>query len=138
MSRTSPCCFALNSFLVICGLGIQLLPGQTPQPGVQLIVGVYNYAAVPADTLDRAEEQAAKILGGAGIELHWVDCPVVRQDTEKLRSCAQAEASGGHYLEFLPQSMAARRRSAVPHRFGYAVPPHFAYVFAERVEGLAR
>ena len=98
MSRTYRCCFAWNSFLAICGLGIQWLPGQTPPPGAQLIVGVYTYAAVPADTLDRAEQQAAKILNRAGIELHWVDCPVVRQDTEKLRRCAQAEASGGHYL----------------------------------------
>jgi hypothetical protein len=93
---------------------------------------------VTADTLDRTEQQAAKIFGRAGIELHWVDCPVSREDTEKLRNCAEAEASGGHYLEILPQSMAARRSSVVPHRFGYAVPPHFAYVFAERVEGLAR
>ena len=40
----------------------------------QMIVSVYDDARVPADTLARAEGQATKIFGRAGLDVSWLNC----------------------------------------------------------------
>lgn len=137
-SGTFRCCFAWKLISALCWLGDRPSPAQMPEAKTQFIVGVYDYAEVPGDILVHAEQEAAEIFRRAGIRLQWVDCPVSRQQVEKLRSsCAQAEASGAHFLKILPQSMTARHSGSL-HSFGYAVPPHFAYLFADRAQALAK
>lgn len=45
------------------------------QNSSRITILVYNNAEVPADTLARAEDEAARIFRHAGIETVWLDCP---------------------------------------------------------------
>lgn len=44
---------------------------EQPEPGPQLRVRLYNLAGVSAKTMNRAEEEARKILAGSGVETVW-------------------------------------------------------------------
>src|ERR1700757_2453303 len=56
-----------------------------------MIVSVYDDARVPEDILARAEEQATKIFGRAGLDVSWLNCAYTN-----YASCAAAlDDTGG-------------------------------------------
>src|SRR5580700_2322532 len=66
--------------------------------GVQL--RVTNEAAMPSDVLRRAKGTASKILGQAGVEVIWLDCPG-EQDSETRRLCNQKLGKADFWLHLV-------------------------------------
>ena len=53
----------------------------------RLTVRTYNHAALPAPTLEHAEQLPDDVFHQAGIELEWVECGVSPEDTKKFAAC---------------------------------------------------
>ncbi|HEY2017686.1 MAG TPA: hypothetical protein VGH38_29470, partial [Bryobacteraceae bacterium] len=64
----------LLAWLTLGGVGGTGLGSRTAA-GPQITVRLVNAAQVPARTLDGAERVAAWILGQAGVETTWLECP---------------------------------------------------------------
>jgi hypothetical protein len=102
-----------------------------------LTVIVHNYAGVGVRALERAESEAARILGTAGVELKWVNC---RSNIETSPVCWKPPDSMELVLDLLPAG--ATRRDASEGALGYAVRPDsgsfgsYAGVLYDRVERL--
>lgn len=62
---------ALIGSWLLASLGATML-AESRQPGLRIDVLVYNYAGLSAETLARAEGEAARIFERAGIETEWL------------------------------------------------------------------
>jgi hypothetical protein len=94
--------------LSLCGTGGRILAAQDAGPAATLTVMIYNYAAIPAGTLEAAEREAGNILREAGVELAWVECGLTEDDTEKFAACERVADRRGPVVKLIPQSMAVR------------------------------
>jgi hypothetical protein len=67
----------LKAAFILAGLGsaglVQQAMAEPVKPSVGITIYVYNYAKVSRDTLNEAEQAAAKIFRNAGLETQWVD-----------------------------------------------------------------
>jgi len=134
---------ALGCFLTLSSLsyaGTQSTAGE--QSHLRITVRVYNYAEVSRGTLVRAEEEASRMFGEAGVGMTWLDCPTSPADAEKYPACEPPLGAMGVDLRILSQAMAARVQSG-KERLGFALPStkagsaSAAWVFYHRVEQLA-
>lgn len=102
-----------------------------------LTIFVHNYADVGQRTLKRAETEAARILGTAGVQVNWVDCS---NWPPALLICGESPDSTELVLDLLPAS--ATLRGATSGALGFAVAPEsgpfgsYAGVLYDRVESL--
>jgi hypothetical protein len=102
-----------------------------------LTVIVHNYAGVGISVLERAEREAGRILGTAGAEINWLNCP---NGVEVSPQCRRPPASTELVLDLLPAG--ATRRGVSKGGLGYAIPPapgffgSYAGVLYDRVERL--
>jgi hypothetical protein len=108
----------------------------------QLTVLVFNYAEVPPETLDLAQNTAARIFGRAGIETVWLDCSLSQEGNHTLPNCWQPAASLSLTLRLVPTSPASIAQFG-DKTLGIAAQPEkgtpaSASVFYDRVEKLAR
>ncbi len=67
--------------------------GETPsretiEPLPRIGARVYNIARVEKDILEGAKEQAARILGLAGVKIDWQDCPVSAEEVDEYPGCS--------------------------------------------------
>jgi hypothetical protein len=90
----------------------------SPNPQ-EIQVGVCNYSPVTPAVLSRAEEQAARIFQGAGIDVRWTDC----------------SDAGDVSVRVLAGSVHKGFGETV---FGFAVQPLLASVYYDSTERLAR
>ena len=65
-----------------------------PRPQLTLTIRVYNYANVSAGRLRAAQSEAAQIMGDAGVETVWLDCPTSRRVSQPAQGGGQQECSG--------------------------------------------
>jgi hypothetical protein len=56
----------------------------------RITISVYNDAEVPADVLERAQNEASQVFRQAGIEVHWLNCKVPAISEEASRACREA------------------------------------------------
>jgi hypothetical protein len=56
----------------------------------RVTISVYNEAEVPMDVLVRAEEQAERVFGRAGIEVRWLNCRIPAVSEDASRACREA------------------------------------------------
>jgi hypothetical protein len=102
-----------------------------------IIVLVHNYAGMDETLLKGAERSAARILGTAGVQVQWLDCPETGQAPQQCQDQPQPSVL---VLHLLPAG--ATRRAAPSGSFGFAVPSEpgqfgsLAGVFCDRVEWL--
>lgn len=88
--------FALVLALFQCATNLwSKVPGSGKGRGeaeesARVTISVYNDAEVPADVLGRAEEQAGQIFLHAGIEVFWLNCPVLAVSEDASRACREA------------------------------------------------
>ena len=113
-----------------------------PRPGLLLIVRVYNYAEASQRTLARAEIEAGRIIGAAGVPTVWLDCPAFPAESRPAAEQADRDCSGlvsgaTLILRILPRSTPANAafRETI---FGFADGSVLASVFYGRVEHFAR
>ena len=140
---------AVNGILETCSVILllataPLAPPQVPPPPVihldpEMTISVHDYADVPSNLLNAAEEQAREIYHRAGLETVWLNC------SPKLE---KIEPESCHYSDsfHLTLKISARAVNAqVRDRLdvlGTAYPDdkgagYFAYVFYDRVQELA-
>ncbi len=110
--------------------------------GMSIVVRVYDYAGVSRGTLAKAEKEASRIYGEAGVELAWLDCATSQPEAEKHPACELPSGTLPVDLRILPASMAARMKSNCDE-LGRALPSSrtgsasTAWVFNQRVQLLA-
>lgn len=75
------------------------------QVKARLTVSVYNDAAVPADVLKLAENEAYQIFRQAGIELYWLNCKVPAVSEEASRVCREAVFPEHLHLRIVRKSL---------------------------------
>jgi hypothetical protein len=100
-------------------------------------VRMYNYAEVPQDTLEKATQEAQRVLGVTAFKIHWLEC-ALREDQVEARHlpCKAPMTDADILLRIVPRSMQPER--GVAHALGYALPlvgqpPTRAYVLYDRV-----
>lgn len=75
----------LRAALFLVFYGVWCLSGAVwaqskAQDNLQLSVAVYNDASVPAEALLRAEAKASVVYRRAGVEVHWLNSPGLKQE----------------------------------------------------------
>jgi hypothetical protein len=130
----------MGRFLFLAILGVLDCCGRPAEAAAEqsFTVLVFNYAGVPQSVLERAEREAGRIVGSAGVRLRWLNCS--DQSGEAAAGCTQSPGSLQVLLHLLPRT--ATRRLAEPGSFGFALPladdgpGFFAGVFCDRVAQL--
>ena len=97
----------------------------------RLSVRLYNYTAVPDQTLAAAEQQAGKVFRAAHIMVTWVDCPLSENDIDKMQPCTHAPGPVRIILIIVPVSKAPLRH--LSGELGFTSYPDTTYVFSDRV-----
>lgn len=126
----------LGIFCAVC-LNVWVLHAKTPQAMAKLTVRVYDFAGVPDGMLAPAEQMAAWIFHGSGIELRWLECRVLHEQIDKLQVCTTIQDSPTAIVKILPHSMA--ERSGIPEeKLGGTAPPNQAFIYFDRVQKLSQ
>ena len=129
-------------------LGLTLsLGAQATAPGAiseasHLTIRLYDYTGVAPRALDRARDEANRVLAAAGVAVRWEQCRTSEDETNKDASCAQRAAA--HVIQFRihPEDM-AKKLTSRGIEFGYAIPLENGYgiiagVYLDRTADMAR
>jgi len=100
-----------------------------PYPNPTIRVGVVDYTSASPAILAKAELEAGRILGKAGLRIVWVDCSGRHSTTIPQDPCQELEASD-IWLRVLSESTQNELQDTV---FGFAVVPVLASVYYEAV-----
>ena len=114
---------------------------QTTQGTLHLSVRIYDYAEPCPKLLDRAKQEASRVLAQAGIETDWLNCPLTMEERETNPACSVASGPTDLVIRILPPAM----HPAVSSRtetFGHALvgsqtAPRMASILFGNVERLA-
>jgi hypothetical protein len=88
-------------------LAVSASPVNAATDSAQLIVAVYNDAAVPSGVLQRAEQSAATIFAHANFQLVWLHCLDARP--ENAQACKQTDLPQHLALRIIPNAMTSTR-----------------------------
>lgn len=96
---------------------------EAPNSNLTLTVQIYNYSRASPAILARAEQEAGGILGAAGLQVIWLECPA-----KKLGPCQKSPGAGDLRLRILPALIQNQFQDSV---FGFAIHPVLASVYYE-------
>lgn len=107
-----------------------------------LTVHVYNYARVPRGQLRNAESEAARIIGGAGVETIWFDCTLsslapLQTQRGPRPDCSWNPGNGADATLRILNRSDYDGAALNQEIFGYAYSPLLAAVLFDRVADLA-
>lgn len=111
----------------------EVAAGAAAEPIAKAAVRLYDYAAVPYQTLADAEREASRIFREAGVNLLWMECGPVQNDSDP-DACEQLGESMRLVMRILPETMAVHLHRP-PRVFGMSVQQD-AFVFFDRVQEL--
>ena len=142
MSKFFRSCRALSSVL-IAGLPVLAVSAKDSgiEPGVKIIVRVYNYAHVSPKTQAEATREATRIFSEVKVETLWLDCRLSMEDTHADGACQQPFGLTDFVLRILPRSKLKADRDST---FGGSLPSaeegrgFIANIFWNRIEGLTK
>lgn len=97
-------------------------------PSPMIRVRVNNYTQASALIVARSEREAGRILGEAGLQTVWLDCPVGRSIAVPQDPCQEPLAATDIVLRVLSEPIQNRFQDTV---FGFAVVPVLASVYYE-------
>jgi hypothetical protein len=103
-----------------------------PSPTIMVLVD--NYTKASPGTLTRAEREADRILGKAGLRVVWLECRVPAISGSRGPCQKQLEASDIR-VRILPMPARNKFKDSV---FGFTFPPTLASVYYESAVRLAR
>jgi hypothetical protein len=130
------CIFAVVAGLIgLTSLGLPetLLAAQNDgRPTITL--QIYNYSPASPDVVVRAELEAGRILGAAGLQPLWLECPVTTSSQAPKR-CQQPQLATDLRLRILPASIQNKFQDSV---FGFAVHPALASVYYDYAQRRAK
>jgi hypothetical protein len=100
---------------------------------------VYDYAGVPARVMANAKAFAARSYGAAGVELRWVECPTLQNNSDSFRRCEEARMDHALSLKIItePMALAMGSNGFTEDTLGIALVSS-AWVKYERVQEIAR
>jgi hypothetical protein len=100
-----------------------------------ITVLVDNYTEASPVILRGAEREVGRILGKAGLQAIWLECPMQQSASVPLRPCLKEPEATDIRLRILPLPIRNRFQDGV---FGFAVPPVLASVYYEYAVRRAR
>ena len=100
-----------------------------------ITVQIYNYSPASQDVVIRAEREAGRILGTAGLQPVWLDCPVKPPTPGSPEPCQKATQTTDLRLRILPASIQNKFQDSV---FGFAVHPALASVYYDYAQRRAK
>ncbi|MBZ5565416.1 MAG: hypothetical protein LAP13_23710 [Acidobacteriia bacterium] len=104
MSRRSQILPPLFSLWIVGSLAFAGSQGRDGDSNkLQQSVFVYNYAQVPANSLERAKREAARIFRQAGVEIVWRDCPLGTAEGSQNSACEQFIGPATLLLRIVPR-----------------------------------
>jgi len=106
-----------------------------PIPTPTLTIVVNNYSQAPTAVLERAEREADRIFGEAGVRAMWSNCSAGESNAETKRLCQKAFEAADVMVRILPGPVLKIFGDTV---FGFAVPPVLASVYYEYMVRLAK
>ena len=121
------------SFVVIVGLiGIMrfafletaFAAENDPRPTIK--IQIYNYSQASPAIMARAEREAGRILGKAGMQAVWLECPVGPSPPGPLGPCEKAPEATDLRLRVLASPIQNKFQDTV---FGFTVHPVLASVY---------
>jgi hypothetical protein len=98
-------------------------------------IRVNNYTEASPATLAGAEREAARILGKAGLQTIWLDCPPGQSAVIPQDPCRESLEATDIVLRVLSEPFQNKFQDTV---FGFAVVPVLASVYYDYVAHLAR
>jgi hypothetical protein len=107
--------------------------GTDPTPRIR--VRVNNYTQASPAILAGAEREAGRILGKAGLQTVWLDCPAGNSRVDSLDPCRQPLEATDIALRVLSRSTQNKFQDTL---FGFAVVPVLASVYYNYAMHLAR
>lgn len=102
------------------------------EPSPQITVSVYDYTALPSETLDKAQLEASKIFRKAGINLFWTPVACANRETGKFRATDFGGGSPTLVIKIVTESMASRLHPRITE-LGLSAGTQ-AWIFADRVK----
>jgi hypothetical protein len=99
-----------------------------------ITVRVYNYTQAPPTILARAEREAGRIFGEAGLKVLWLDCTPGYSTPIPQDPCQEAIETADIRLRIL----LAPVRNMQDSVFGFAIAPALASVYYESALGFAK
>lgn len=74
------------ALLAVVGMPTWIADGDgAKEAKIQILL--YNYAAIPAELLTRAEREASRVYQRAGILVEWIDCPRTPLEASQYPAC---------------------------------------------------
>ncbi len=122
------------------GTGQSAVAG-SPATKLSFTIHVLNYTGVDSKTLGAAESATSRIFQKAGVGSHWVDAPLASEDLSDAPVDQPSFGLSQIQVDLLPREMSDRMNisAGVTGLAPGAGPDRLlAYVFYERVEGLAQ
>jgi hypothetical protein len=104
-------------------------------PGLSITVLVDNYAQVSPAVLAGAEREAGRILGEAGLQAVWLECPMGPPTAGPQGPCQKPPEATDLRLRILPAPIRNKFPDSV---FGFTVHPVLASVYYEYALRLAK
>jgi len=104
-----------------------------PRPTIS--VRVTNYTEATPATVSKAEREAGRLLGEAGLNVVWIDCQLRQTTANSTDPCQQELRPTDIVLRVLPDHA---RNGVQDSAFGIAVLPVLASVYYEHAVSLAR
>jgi hypothetical protein len=104
-------------------------------PGPTIRVRVTNYTEATAAAVSKAEREAGRLLGEAGLNVVWIDCQLKQTAVSPTDPCQQPLEPTDIVLRVLPDHA---RNGVQDSAFGLAVLPVLASVYYEHAVLLAR
>ena len=98
-------------------------------------VRVTNYTEATPATVSKAEREAGRLLGEAGLNVVWIDCQLKETAANPTDPCQQELQPADIVLRVLPDHA---RNGVQDGAFGIAVLPVLASVYFEHAVSLAR
>lgn len=98
----------------------------TPDPVPAIRVHVDNYSQASATTLSRAEREAGRIFGEAGLRIVWLNCPMGGSPSVSQNPCQGPLEATDIVLRIIPEPAKNTFQDSV---FGFAVVPLIASVY---------
>lgn len=108
------------------GLTAEAVHGPAGDKTLGIRVRVNDYAQLSAATLSRAEREAARIMGKAGLRTDWLNCPVKSTAEVAQDPCREALQPMDVVLRLIPEPPNNKYNDSV---FGFAVVPILASVY---------
>ena len=97
-----------------------------PDPVPSIRVHVDNYSQASPTTLSGAERVAGRILGDAGLQIVWLNCPVGNSSSVPQNPCQRPLEPADIVLRIIPEPAKNTFQDSV---FGFAVVPLLASVY---------